>query len=275
MADEAAGVPAWRRGLLPWKSRFVDDAVFEAPCGAVVRVAQAPFAAKAGCDRDSANADPGLTGCTVWDGAFVLASHLSQPRVAAALVARLRSTALSSSDPAPPPPLPLRLLELGAGTGLAGLAAAYALPRGSEVTLSDLAPLAAGLLASNAARARAASPPPHCRVSAAAYRWGDAASARALLLSAGGGAAFDLVIGADLAYRMANVEPLLAALRQTLRPGGAALFALDTSHCPGAVEALRRGAAAEGFSLLDVPAAERDPDYACDEVELVELWRPA
>jgi predicted nicotinamide N-methyase len=115
-------------------------------------------------------------------------------------------------------------------------------------------------------------------VAVAALRWGDADSAIAAMAPA---AAADVVVGADLVYRQPNVQPLLAALSQTLRVGGVAVLALDLQHCPEAVDDFiarakqpdaERDTAAR-YDVRQVAADELAQGYACSEVCVVELWR--
>jgi len=246
MAEDEEEEEEWRPSLLPWKARFADDYVLRIG-PARVAVAQAPSTGRSGED------DPGVTGCCVWDGAVVLAKHLCRAEAWSLLAQRLGG----------PPGL---VLELGAGTGLLGMAlhSSGLLPPAARLLLTDL-PGALPLLRANAGRGPPCRPPPEV----APLRWGDAASTAAALR----GARPDLLLGADLCYRMPNVEPLLAALR-CLRPGGAALLGLDRSHCPEAVAAFRAGARARGFRERLPPPAEQHPRCRCEEVLLLELWAP-
>ena len=277
----------WRRSTQPWRARFADECVLDlrASGGPLVRVAQAASAGAAHGRRDGdAAADPGVTGSTVWDGALVLAAHLSRRATLVALEARLERPCAS-------------VIELGAGTGLAGLAlaASGALRRDTAagtpdvvVALTDLAPLC-DFLRVNVARNAAALAAPHAaRVVVAPLRWGDpvAAAAAAALMHYGSHDAnhhVDCVIGADLCYRMENVTPLLAALAQLLRPGGVAVLALDTSHCPEAVDEFTLRAAAPDaccgddasarFEVRRLPRDELDATYRCADVRVLEAWR--
>ena len=273
----------WRRSTQPWRARFAEDCVLDlrASGGPLVRVAQAASAGAAhGRRLGDAAADPGVTGSTVWDGALVLAAHLSRRATLTALEARLGRPCAS-------------LLELGAGTGLAGLAlaASGAMPRGAVVALTDLAPLCDFLHANAARNAAVLAAPGAARVVVAPLRWGDAAAAAAAAAltrkddvdADEATHRVDCVIGADLCYRMENVAPLLAALAQLLRPGGVAVLALDTSHCPEAVDEFMRRAAvpdagcgddlAARFEVRRVPRAELHATYRCAEVRVLEAWR--
>jgi predicted nicotinamide N-methyase len=274
-AEEEEAWCEWRRGTQSWRARFADECVLDlrASGGAVVRVAQAASAGAAHGRRDGdASADPGVTGSTVWDGALVLAAYLSRRSTVAAMEARLGRPCAS-------------VLELGAGTGLAGLAlaASGALPRGAAVALTDLAPLCDFLrsqLARNAQPLAAKS-----RVLVAPLRWGDAdAAAAAAAATCGDPDALhvDCVIGADLCYRRENVSPLLAALTHLVRPGGVAVLALDTSHCPEAVQDFTARAASGApdascarFDVRRVPRAELHATYRCADVRVLQLWRCA
>ena len=276
----------WRRSTQPWRARFADECVLDlrASGGPLVRVAQAASAGAAHGRRDGdAAADPGVTGSTVWDGALVLAAHLSRRATLAALEARLGRPCAS-------------VLELGAGTALAGLSlavsgalrgdAAAGAP-GPVVVLTDLAPLCDFMRVNVARNAAALAAPYAARVVVAPLRWGDpmAAAAAAALAHGGDDAAHhvDCVIGADLCYRMENVTPLLAALAQLLRPGGVAVLALDTSHCPEAVDEFTRRAAAPDagagddasarFEVRRVPRDELHATYRCADVRVLEVWR--
>ena len=169
------------------------------------------------------------------------------------------------------------VVELGAGTGLAGLAVAVSVSQRRvtpqpAVILTDLAAVVP-LLQRNVARN-----PLAVGVTVAPLVWGDSASACAAL---GPGRQADLVVGADLVYRQPNVAPLLAALSQVLCVGGIAVLALDTSHCPEAVDdflARARQPDAEldapaRYDVRHVDAQELPAGFACDDISVVELQR--
>jgi predicted nicotinamide N-methyase len=240
MADDST---PWRPSLLGWKSRFAEDYVLRLSAQDSVRVSQAPSSASV------SDFDPGVTGTCVWDGAVVLASYLRQEHVWAALQRRLGSL--------------YTVLELGAGTGL--VSACFAapgspLPTSARLVATDLPPLLP--LLSRNVRA-------YPSVAVAALRWGSQDDATAAL----GSSQACLVLGADVCYRQPNVDPLLLALEQTLRPGGCAVFALDESHCPEAVADFRRRAG-QSYELRQVREEEMHPRHRCPEVLLLELWRP-
>ena len=87
----------------------------------------------------------------------------------------------------------LRVLELGCGLGLPSVVAGL---RGAEVLATDWSDEALAVAALNAERNGA-------RIETARLAWADAAPA---------GAAWDLIIGADLLYERRNVDQLLALL---------------------------------------------------------------
>jgi predicted nicotinamide N-methyase len=304
-AEEEEEWCAWRRSSLSWRERFADDCVLDcdctdaASCGAggrafTVRVAQAAVAgARHGRRAGDAADDPGVTGSTVWDGALVLAAYLSQPRAIASLEARLGRRCV-------------RVLELGAGTGLAGLAVAASgvlRGEGASVVLTDLGAVSdflAANVARNAGRGGALAARGAAAVTVAPLRWGDAdAAAAAAALTAPpppsppNAAAtdttaadattpttaahtppgVDVVIGADVVYRAANVAPLLTALRQLLGRGCVAILALDASHCPEAICDFREQAHASEFDVRDVARSELHAGFRCAEVRVMQLWR--
>ena len=168
------------------------------------------------------------------------------------------------------------VVELGAGTGLAGLAVAVSVSQRratpTAVILTDLAAVVPLLQRNVVANPLAVD------VTVAPLVWGDSASACAAL---GPGRQADLVVGADLVYRQPNVAPLLAALSQVLRVGGIAVLALDTSHCPAAVDdylARARQPDAEldapaRYEVRHVDAQELPAGFACDDISVVELQR--
>jgi hypothetical protein len=229
----------------------------------------------------------------VWDGALVLAAYLSQPRAIASLQARLGRRVT-------------RVLELGAGTGLAGLAVAASGVLGgggASVVLTDLGAVCeflAANVARNAQRGGALAARGAASVCVAPLRWGDAAAAAAAAAltapppsphdaaatatdatdaatthdaAAHPPPGLDVVIGADVVYRAANVAPLLTALRQLLGRGSVAVLALDASHCPEAIDAFRAQAASSDFDVRDVARSELHAGFRCAEVRVMQLWR--
>lgn len=265
---------AWRRSELSWKARFADDCALPpatlCPGSPAVVVSQAPVASAAS-GRKSGDGlfDPAATGSTVWDGALLLAAHLSQTRTLAAL------------EKAAGRPL-LNWLELGAGTGLCGLALAASgtLPpvsgRRRRLVLTDLHAVTPFLAANVARNAGALALPTSAAVSVAPLRWGDAKQAAALAPRGCGAACWDVVVGADLVYRTENVELLLAALQQLVAPGGVAVLASDLAHSPLSVDLLCASAAAAGFRLRLAAAAELHPGFVCEDgepIRVMELWR--
>ena len=116
--------------------------------------------------------------------------------------------------------------------------------------------------------ARAARPQaPPAPLDVAALHWGDGASAAAAL----GGRKACVVVAADVCYRMLNVPLLISTLGHVLRPGGVAVLALDTRHCPEAV-AECRARAETLFRVRQVSVGELHPDYAWPEVLVLEVW---
>lgn len=104
------------------------------------------------------------------------------------------------------PPPPARTLEIGCGLGLPGLVAAA---RGARVTWTDYLPDALAFAALNAWRNLDRAPD----VQRLDWR-----RPRAEL-------AADLVLAADVVYEVRSFDPLIRALHQLLRPGGALLLA--------------------------------------------------
>ena len=118
------------------------------------------------------------------------------------------------------------VLELGCGLGLAGIAAARA---GGEVTLSDYEKDALGFAGWNA---RVNAVP----VTLVELDWRTPVGDRV----------FDIVLGADIMYDRANVDPLLGTLSRVMAPHGSAVLAdpdRSTAHD------FLREAISRGFSI--------------------------
>ncbi len=103
--------------------------------------------------------------------------------------------------------LPVRVLELGCGLGVPALVAALA---GADALATDWAPEAVALLGRNAARAGAV-------LDVRRFSWTDD--------PAGLGAAWPLVIAADVLYERRNGPQLLDALARLVAAGGEAWIA--------------------------------------------------
>ena len=101
----------------------------------------------------------------------------------------------------------VRVLEIGCGLGLPSLAAAFA---GAQVTATDWAPDAIGLLVANARRNG-------LRLQAEVWRWSDPPERL--------GAPWPLVVGSDLLYEARNAPWLARALDSLVARGGEALIA--------------------------------------------------
>ena len=241
-----------RPSELDWPARFKNDYACTLPNGELLLIGQSATSGRRSDD------DPGDTGACVWDGALVLAQHLGRESAWKKLCAQL------------PCPAPALVLELGAGTALAGLAVhrCHRVP----VLLTDLdsaLPLTQrNAKAARQAAARAAKPHmPPAPLNVVALKWGDPASTAAAL----GGKRACVVVAADVCYRMLNVPLLISTLSAVLRPGGVAVLALDTSHCPEAVQECRERAEAL-FRVRQVSAEELSPGYNWPSVIVLEVW---
>lgn len=119
----------WRRSWLSYSEKFQEDYELEVrPGRPPVRVRQSAVAGRAKRQRQGdQQADPALTGSTVWDAAIVCARFLALPATWPALCARLGKPAAGA----------LTVWELGSGTGLLGLSCA-ALGGARAVLLTDL-----------------------------------------------------------------------------------------------------------------------------------------
>ncbi|CAM9518721.1 unnamed protein product, partial [Chrysoparadoxa australica] len=102
-----------------------------------------------------------------------------------------------------------RVLELGSGTGLVGLAATAFDP--CEVAITDLASHL-DIIAVNLERNKANGIiPDSCIVKVQKYDWGEA-------LEAGEDAAYDVILGTDVAYYDCLHKPLIQTLRKCSSP---------------------------------------------------------
>ncbi|GJN32781.1 hypothetical protein PR202_gb21309 [Eleusine coracana subsp. coracana] len=125
---------------------------------------------------------------------------------AATLLRFLQSSPPSFLPRAPSQEAPLRFLELGSGTGAAGLALAAALP--ARGVLSDL-PAALPNLLHNAELNAPLLAAAGGAASVVPLPWGDVAAMEALAAAS----PFDLVVGSDVVYYEALVDPLMETLR--------------------------------------------------------------
>jgi predicted nicotinamide N-methyase len=213
--------------------------------GKVVRLAQAPSANSSKSKRQQQldkNADPALTGCTVWDGAVVLSQYLTAPGspVLAAAAAAVAAAAVAA-DPgrsAAVWDLPKQQqhqreivsLELGAGTGAVSLSllAAGAVHR---AVITDIPDMTAHLESNVHHNAALFNP---TRAVVKPLRWGEAADVKGL---APFGPPFQLIVGSDLVYySYSEATPhsrlLLLVLQQLAGPGTQIYLALSLHHNP-------------------------------------------
>ena len=78
---------------------------------------------------------------------------------------------------------------------------------------------------------------------------------------------FDVILAADVCYRMSDVDPLIHTLKSLLpkKSKAIALIALSREHCPEAINSLIMKAR-EYWSLDYIPIDELDSEYASSEV---------
>jgi predicted nicotinamide N-methyase len=212
--------------------------------GKVVRLTQAPSANSSKSKRQQQldkNADPALTGCTVWDGAVVLSQYLTAPGspVLAAAAAAVAAAAAAAADPGGPAAgitakqqqqREIVSLELGAGTGAVSMSllAAGAVHR---AVITDIPDMTAHLQSNVHHNAALFNP---TRAIVKPLRWGEAADAKGL---APFGPPFQLIVGSDLVYySYSDATPhsrlLLLALQQLAGPDSQIYLALSLHHNP-------------------------------------------
>ena len=171
-------------------------------------------------------------GGTVWAGGVKLARHLVDDGGGKRLVAELRGG--GAVDGSRQQPRRLHALELGAGcSGIPGLVLAQ-LGDFHTVVITDGDEDAVERLETNLAENAAAAGQAGALVQARLLRWGhdtDIQAAAAAVPDAGG--RFDLVVAADVAYRMTAADPgaqaaadaLCDTLRRLLLPTGVCVLA--------------------------------------------------
>ena len=149
-------------------------------------------------------------------------------------------------------------LELGAGCGIIGLVASRF---ATSVVLTDGEEEALSLLERNRQHAS-----PFCKdVRIARLRWGDAEDTSALQVAAGR-ERWDVLLGADVVYWPAGIEPLCDSVATLLAADG--IFFLGyNDRLPGNRERLLNGLAVRGlqavvapldsFEVIDLPEASR------------------
>lgn len=128
-------------------------------------------------------------------------------------------------------------LELGCGLGLPGISA---LAAGMRVTFSDYDPTALRFAAANA------------RLNG----FHDFVTLRLDWRRPPEGLRFPVVLASDLVYELRNVEPLVAAIRQVLEPGGLCLLT-DQDRVPS--NQLRRSLEDAGLSFTTQAAKAGEP----------------
>jgi predicted nicotinamide N-methyase len=217
--------------------------------GKVVRLAQAPSANSSKSKRQQQldkNADPALTGCTVWDGAVVLSQYLTAPgsavlaAAAAAVAAAAAAAATGDGASSAAGYVPSRQqqqqqqeivsLELGAGTGAVSLSllAAGAVHRAVITDIPDMT----SHLQFNVQHNSALFNPTRAVVKP--LRWGEGSDVKGL---APYGPPFQLILGSDLVYySYSEATPhsrlLLLALQQLAGPDSHIYLALSLHHNP-------------------------------------------
>lgn len=138
------------------------------------------------------------------------------------------------------------VLELGAGCGLVGLAASASLPAGALLALTDGEEEMLPLMARNLPHAA-----PGVRTLAARLRWGDAGDA-AELAARSGVERWDLIVGADVVYWRAGIEPLAASVAALLAHQGLCIIGYY-DRLPGNADALDAALAAHALRAERVP----------------------
>lgn len=84
---------------------------------------------------------------------------------------------------------------------------------------------------------------------------------------------FDVILAADVCYRMSDVDCLIHTLKSLLpkKSKSMALVALSREHCPEAINRLIIKAR-EYWSMDYIPIDELDCDYASSEVVVFTLY---
>lgn len=159
------------------------------------------------------------TGGCIWETSYLLAEWAQRE-----LAPRLE---LSRAGRAPP----LRCLEMGAGCGLLGVALAHA---GCKVLLTECEESMPNLEANVAANAPAPSPRGG-QCAAARLGWGNEADAAAAVSQHG---PFDVVLGTDVVFRSALVEPLLRTLWRCCSAADTTCWLCCQVRCPDAHKVL-------------------------------------
>lgn len=172
-------------------------------------------------------------GCVLWECGVVLAKFLDRE----------------------PLQLAKHVIELGSGCGLAGLAAAAL---GADVVCTDIADVANGVLAANAARNRESL---RGKLEVAVFDWQVPSHL----------AKFELVLAADCVYNLKSVLPFVSAVSAVIQPKlGKALVAHKRRH-KNVDEALVHAFEQANFRLKEIPYDRQDPDFCNKLVTIFEI----
>lgn len=172
-------------------------------------------------------------GCVLWECGVVLAKFLDRE----------------------PLQLAKHVIELGSGCGLAGFAAAAL---GADVVCTDVADVANGVLAANAARNRDSV---RGNLKVAIFDWQVPSQL----------AKFELVLAADCVYNLKSVVPFVTAVSAVIQPKlGRALVAHKRRH-DDVDEALVHAFEQANFRLNEIPYGRQDPDYCSKSVTIFEI----
>ena len=160
--------------------------------------------------------DPAVVECTggvLWETAFLLSTFLLNDADYSPILLRGAGAALPT------------VLELGAGCGLVALAAGEA---GCAAVTTE-APPAMDNLAHNVKANRKLVKAGGGKVKAMPLSWGNADDAAAVRIKhgGGGGGTFDLIVGTDVVFNVALVQPLLATMREFSHAGTKAYLCLQ------------------------------------------------
>lgn len=230
--EETDADAAWRRTAAAWRwkrEHLTDKTRFHTPY-------HHPLAGGRLTLEQAPYGEEGFAS-TVWDSAIVLSKWME----------RHKDASIAGAS----------VVDLSAGVGL--LAAVASRLGAGRVAATDLAPNLP-LLRRNVERA--ADEGGAGRPAVAELRWGDKAAAAAL------GAAFDLVLAADVSYVPGTAEALAASLDHLVGPGGAALVAHGRNR--GEWPAIQAAAAARGLRAALVDDSDLHPDYVAVDVD---VWR--
>ncbi|KAK3272765.1 hypothetical protein CYMTET_18956 [Cymbomonas tetramitiformis] len=249
----------WQRSYLGYEGRFKDDCVLELANGKQVQVGQAPCPdkkkKKANKDEQTdKEADPVLSGTTVWDCAVVLAQCVTKPDLISELFQHSK---------------PETCIELGAGTGAVSLACA-ASGAVDSITITDLGGMMP-LIQKNI-DANQSSFGSNVIIQCQPLRWADKTDLASLQ------GPYDLILGSDLIYyndeERSSVNILIETLSALSGPHTVVLLALSQVHAPSEVERFKHRSAEVAFEEVSDVSYLIPEEYRTDESVLLLLKGP-